>query len=526
MDPEIMLQQAEAALQRGASPDEVDARVQEVSGGEYQSVDALRVAARPGSAGENLRTLGKSLGGAARDLVTHPLDYLRKNHSAAADETLAMYEGATLNWGDELLGAAGKAFGKEGVGEATRQRMKDMPKGRRVMGEIVGSLLFPVGGAGVGVKALRAGRPLMAPGRALLEAGLEGMAVGGAGGAAATAGAAEPGHRGAAAVGGGLFGTVAGGTLGLGAGLATQVPRAFRSAREVGQNLADAVRSGSGRGRVPTSLLREAEKEVQREARRGLIAPLEEAGVTPPAVTDAFVTGGGSKEVARTLQRQLRAVQAKNPNARQVLREIAEVQAGKRESVTTPISFSTADELARKMSAQATKAEKMGAAEESNALIAAHDLIDEQLRTMPGYEDFKGVWAETSANIRALKAGRKAAAPSRTADDVRAELKALPSDDAREAYLNSWANQLNARLERRMGTTGDVQNILRSGREFDKKLRKLFPDEASFAHFKRVADVEGASISLAKRAQVVAGALAFLVGGTSLYARVIPVPGQ
>ena len=136
------------------------------------------------------------------------------------------------------------------------------------------------------------------------------------------------------------------------------------------------------------------------------------------------------------------------------------------------------------------------------------------------------MWAETNANIRALKAGRKAAAPSRTADDVRAELKALPSNDAREAYLNSWANQLNARLERRMGTTGDVQNILWSGREFDNKLRKLFPDNASFAHFKRVADVEAASISLAKRAQVVAGALAFLVGGTSLYARVIPVPGQ
>lgn len=532
MNPEeirALLQEVAAARADGMSDQEINAAFREhnvpfQSVGTLEKVAAnLGVGENPSSLGENVRSLGSAAKDAVKSLVSNPREHLRP----MVDDMLAQYQGFTLGFGDDILNAIGGATGREGVGEEVKERVAQMPTRRRVMNEIGGSLLPVHGGAGVvarGIQALRGGRRVT-PIRAMAETTAGSAAVGGATGAAAGAGHAEPGERREGAMSGGLLGVTAGGLLGIGGATLLEVPRAFRTARQVGSNVAGEMRRVTGRGQTPPDVLEEAQRARQVSARKGLIEPLEEAGVTPPAVTDAFVSGGGSEEVARTLQRQLRAVQSRNPNARQVLREIGEVQAGKRESLETAISFNTADELARTMTSQASRAIKMGRAEEANNLLAAHNLLDEQLRTLPGFEEFKGVWAATSANIRALNLGRKMAAPGKTPSDVRKALRRQPTDEAKEHLLDGWANELAYGLERREGTSGKVNEILKAGPGFDEKLRNLFPDNASWQEFQRFVDVEEASISLANRARVLAQAAAFIWGGTSLFGRMVMPTG-
>jgi hypothetical protein len=532
MDPERLLQQAQAALERGASPAEVNARLQEASGGQFRNIAALHQAVQFADAPRGVREAAQAI----------------------TDDLLNLGQGLTFGFADEAVGAVSRLFGRPEVGERfaerTREAQERVGTGRRMLGEVAG-------GAATGGLAARAGKGLLAragvgpmqtttPGRTLARnVGLAG-AIGGTGGAVAGAGFAEEGQKVPGAITGGLIGLSAGvGGVGLISG-AQQVPRAFQSARQVGQNLADHLRATTGRGRQPTSALREGQREVQRAARAEHIRPLEALGETPPDVTGALL-GDAGDEVSRTMERYLRSSQTANPNARKVLRDLQEVRRIQQEEIAAggarrsladiaedvggieQISFSTADEITRNMTRAARQARTMGRAEETEALTATFEVLDEQLRTLPGFSEFKDVWARTSANMRALSNGYKRAGPASpgmNADDVLSEVQALRTADERAFYLDGWANRLTSNLERRIGSTGDVNNILYAGRDFDQKLRQLFPSDESFQQFQRAADIELASIRFAERAKVVAGAIAFIGGGTSLLARVLPTPGQ
>src|SRR5690606_35374187 len=339
--------------------------------------------------------------------------------------------------------------------------------------------------------------PLAAPARMIGRMGSRAAVGGAAVGAAGAAGAAEGGVR--ERLPETVFGAGFGGATGLLGGTvaaaAREVPRAFRTARQIGTNVAGELRRLSGHGQTPTSLLQEGQKAAQRAARESLLKPLE-GQPAPPAVTQAFLDAG-DPDVTRTLQRELRAIRGRNPNAREVLDDIGRVLEGEQEQLTTEISFETADELARGMAERARRALRMGRAEEAANLSAAFEVLDENLRTLPGYPEFKSEWARTSANMRALVVGRKLAAPSVSADDVSRALAALPTDEARKFALDAMANQYAFRLESRLGKSGQVSAIMDAGPDFQRKLRQMFPDDASFNEFKRFVDIERASISTA-----------------------------
>src|SRR5690554_161779 len=135
MNPELLLQQARAALERGASQEEVNARIRVVTGGEFTSLEALQIQAEPPEGlGGNLRALGS----AAKDVITGAVTNPREHFRGTAEDLLSMYQGLTLGWGDEILDALGKAMGKEGVGGEMRRALEEMPTRRRVAGEIAG----------------------------------------------------------------------------------------------------------------------------------------------------------------------------------------------------------------------------------------------------------------------------------------------------------------------------------------------------------------------------------------------------
>lgn len=523
MNPEQMValmervQQARAA---GFSDAEIAAELADITGGSIASVRDLRRAEMEAKA-----------------------HAARPTPQRTADEALQMGQGALLDWGDEIggvlagLGAAivpgGKGFSeaRRDATQAIRRRVAEADeRGGAIRNRIGGGLLTTglgtaARGAAQGINILAHG-PLAAPARMIGRMGSRAAVGGAAVGATEAAGAAEGGVRERlpeTAFGAGL-GAATGLLGGTVAAAAREVPRAFRTARQVGTNVAGELRRLSGHGQTPTSLLQAEQKAAQKAARESLIKPLE-GQPAPPAITQAFLDAG-DPDVTRTLQRELRAIRGRNPNAREVLDDIGRVLEGKQERLTTEISFETADELARGMTERARRALRMGRAEEAANLSSAFEVLDENLRTLPGYSEFKGEWARTSANMRALVVGRKLASPSVSADDVSRALAALPTDEARKFALDAMANQYAFRLESRLGKSGQVSAIMDAGPDFQRKLRQMFPDDASFNEFKRFVDIERASISTAERARVIGQGLAFLTAGSSIFARLLPTPGN
>src|SRR5690606_22080294 len=250
------VQQARAA---GFSDAEIAAELADITGGSIASVRDLRRAEMEAKA-----------------------HALRPTPQRTADEALQMGQGALLDWGDEIggvlagLGAAvvpgGKGFSeaRRDAAQAVRGRVAEADeRGGAIRNRIGGGLLTTglgtaARGAAQGINILTHG-PLAAPARMIGRMGSRAAVGGAAVGATGAAGAAEGGVR--ERLPGATFGAGLGGATGLLGGTvaaaAREVPRAFRTARQVGTNVAGELRRLSGRGQTPTSLLQAEQKAAQ-----------------------------------------------------------------------------------------------------------------------------------------------------------------------------------------------------------------------------------------------------------------------
>lgn len=523
MDPDQvreLQQRIQAALDAGASEEDLNEALSTNENVPFSSVREVRFADPEGG----------------RDFRRH-----------VADEAVTAASDFSLGFADEIaglvegIGAAvvpgGRGFseGREEGTERFREREEEARERLGTKGQVASAIgTGLLGGAGT-LKALQAARPALKgkgllgvlsagpkakPSETLVRMAGRSTAGGAAVGAAEGAGRAEGGFRSRSeeALSGGLFGAGVGALGGAGIGAATQVPRAFSRARTAGSNIAEeGIRGIAGRARRPPSLLEEAQEAQQRTARRELIQPLEEAGDIPGDVADAFIENP-------VLQRELRSVARDNPSARRAVEAIDAAQEGSRRAVEVP-DFETVDKVHQRLQSTVNQARRTGNEVLIRDVVDAYEDLDQGLRQMPGFSEFKDEWARTSQNLRALSEGRKLAAPNRSADDVRRAVKNAPSEEAEEFLMEGMANELAFKLERVTGNkSGTIRDILNSGKDFDQKLRFMFPDEQSWQSFQNLVELEAGSISFSERASVLAKAAAFLGGGTSVFAGLLPSP--
>lgn len=241
-----LLKQANAALRRGASREEVFERLSEVTGGRFSNTAELARFATDIGEEPSAAMLRRGRAAAPAPSPQGGLLGLRgqderlpeglqtpgaAERSATDDFLRSMAQGATFGFADEIAGlAAGVVPGGQTMAEATaasRQRIEDLRETSptaTLLGEIAGVAPLALVGAGPAASFVRAGPTGLArAGRAI---GV-GTGAGAAEGALQGAGEAEGGlvERARGAAKGGIFGGLFGGLLG-GAGAALAgVPR-------------------------------------------------------------------------------------------------------------------------------------------------------------------------------------------------------------------------------------------------------------------------------------------------------------
>lgn len=270
MDPEQLLQFAQAAIQQGADPAAVNARLAEVSGGQFATVDALRQSLAPPEKPGIMDRLRQAV-----------------DPRAHADAAKSLVQGITLGGGDEMRAAlraipalmpGGEtpqaAFGRALEGEqADMQRIREESPVASRVAEGVGGLVPAALPVGQGARAVRSGA-------GLLNATARGSGVGAVEGGLLSALSAEGsvGERVRAAGPGAGMGLVLGG---VGGAAPAVVNAARRRGTGRGERVGEALQETTGI-RADLNASRDASKAEVQRVRREFYRPLEEAN---PSIT-------------------------------------------------------------------------------------------------------------------------------------------------------------------------------------------------------------------------------------------------
>jgi hypothetical protein len=288
MDPERLLQQAQAALERGASIEDVNARLQMVSQGEFRTLSELQSRVAPTGPGAAQTEPGEDPG---------------SRNPALRDFFRSMWQGATLGAAPEIAGMIPRGMGTgagPGMGPGGRplppppqeqlqaqerearediNRIREERPGMSFAGEMLGGAAIP------GMGAAGTTRAMLARGFGPIMSGAAGGAVGGGLGGSLFGGLEGlPNHEDPGApptIGGRVGGAALGGVLGaplgaaFGAGAATL-------------------------GRI----LSPARARAQDEARRAYTRALREAGI-PEHEIPARLAALGPEAVPGDLSRSL-----------------------------------------------------------------------------------------------------------------------------------------------------------------------------------------------------------------------------
>lgn len=423
---EQLLAQANAAIQRGADPAAVNARLAEVSQGRFGSVAALgehvrlhRVPARP---------------------EDPALERMNEDGGSALQDAARMaVQGASFGFADEVLG-------DRSVVEDNRR----LTPGGSLAAELAGGALLPAAGGA------RVGAGIMARTGSRVAAGAAGgAAAGGLYGGANAAGEAEGGilDRLAAVPAGAGMGAGAGALLG---GLfAPMGGAASRVARPGNSRVADDLRRLTGLSDDINGAIARADDAVN-DVRQTMYRPIEEAH---PQIGSAVPTE------PQPLHDRLRAPDLVD-HTRAVAREVAE---GKR-----PPSFEEAQRIltrlrrVNKRDAQLT--EQIGEVEQ---LLA---------QAVPEAPAADAAYAQAQGVRRALKMGERSSGWDSAR--VAREMDRLTDPAAREAFLTARFHNLVRRIEtRQQGAVSPLREFYDAGPETQRVMRQFFPDDASYNEF-------------------------------------------
>lgn len=497
MDPRELLQQAQAALQRGASVDQINQRLAARDDVQFNSLNDLRAAADSAQrAGQRDPSRGAVSGGilevqpgqqAAARSTTAARPAPRQEGqgtSAFGAGVRSLGRGVLGGFGDEIAsvlagGAAAAVPGGQGFSEARQDVSQAARRQRQADAEAIGGI----------PAALLQGAGSLAPGSLIFKAlrGANALRGVGAAGRAAIAGGAE----------GGILGVGTGetpreravqGLIGTGLGAATGGVVGARQASKLkpraGVRLADEAEEITGLSGRASSRVEDDIARAKRQAREELIRPIEQAG----------------EEISDNINRTIVGDDVLRENAEAVaprLRDIDDV-------AEASLSAEEVLEIRRQVSSRASALQR-AAGGDLAATVNPIDVkdaqrslrqLDETLAESDVFEDFpefRRIWRTQKQRSDALIAGRRLASKDRPADDMRAFFEGkpvadkgiksvfpqgLPDDPAvRQAAKEGFATEWMSQLRRLSSPKAALRAIAREGSEQQQKLRAIMSED-------------------------------------------------
>ncbi len=370
MDPELVLEQALAAIQAGANADAVDEVIGSVS--DFPNLFALQNAVEASfeaQAAEELAEIGEAP--------------VRNFLGAAA-------QGATFGFADELVGLASPEAG-ERMRRAQDIREERAP-GASALSQIAGGIMLPA------IPAIGASRA--APG--VLRGAATGLGRGGLfgalGGAAAGAGFAEEGQRAEAAREGALFGGLTGAALGVPFGA---VGGLFGAAAGRGTRVAEKMGDLSGLDNLTLASAKGAVGLEKLDIQQTLYQPIQQANqaVDDPAILGFLTDVAIDPNLKTLIPRQFRPGQQRLPGP-----------TGQRggvivrgQEINMP-SFQDLQDVRNSLRSRAFN--RAGDLADREALARADELTELMEDAFgPALREADSAWARVSANERAIDQG-------------------------------------------------------------------------------------------------------------------------
>jgi hypothetical protein len=465
MDPNQLLIFAQKAITDGVDPAWIDGKISEQTGGQFNSIEELRQAVDLRGPGERIQTSEEEAA---------LLRLNARGGTAFGDALRALAQGATLSQAPNIAGALAALPGGRTPAEAreeSRQRIEDLrllnPKATGIL-ELAGGAALP---GGAGVAAGRRATGLLArggvPAARALGFGTTGAALGGAGAAVRALGEQEtPGEvRRQAAIGGGL-----------GAALAPLGARAAGAAARRTTSRADRLLGGleetTGVTGEINKVIDAADQALTRVQQR-FYQPLDRAF---PSVDDSRVAG-----FLKRMRRNQDTAPAVRSTSRDLFRE------------TKNPSFAELQEVRQRLY-------NTGKKNEGDELTGLMEDI------FPRFKEGNKAWREALAVRDAIDEGRKFY--NKNIEDINRALKALPSDEAREAFRNGQLMEVFHRLGR---GEDNVVPLLRTymdaGPGLRSTIRSMFPNDRNFNQFMQIVRTEADADAVATAFKRFGGAI-------------------
>lgn len=535
MDPEDLYRFAVAAIARGKSPEVVNAKIAEVTGGSFSSIEGLRSHVqqapngKPGTAEKGGAEPGEDA--ALRRFAAHnPVNQFLR---AAA-------QGLTFGFGDEIAGAAaavapgGKSYTE--ARDASRQRVSDMREvapGATALSEIAGGVALPALGAA------RVARTLVRPGagalgKAVGAAGAAG-AIGAGGGALYGLGESEaetPGGLLVDAAKSGAVGGLLAAPLGAGASaVGGLLGKAGRFGREVVAPQS-AGRSEARRtlrntfeeagidaqdvpGRLnelgPQAVIADLDPSLARLARTardqapalekvdGPVARLgqrhdqtserlakslrETSGISQSMGAARDMADRAVQEVREKFYRPLEEAfpQVEGPNVLAALGNPRVANVAKRTTDSPTPSFTELQDIMMDLRDEASAAAAAGRPNASRRAKEAFDNLRDAMRQdIPGFDEAQSEFMKAAKTVEAFDMGAKLY--NKPAREIQEAFESLPPeahDALRTGLLQRWEEALLSRE----GASGAASRIMKAGPEGQAQIRALFGSEDGFRQF-------------------------------------------
>lgn len=497
MNDEAIYAAALAALEGGADPVQVDARIAELREQgltEHPNIFSLRMAQESAAEFVEAEELMRMSGGPDAGPFRQALATIQNVLGSAV-------QGSTLGFADEIVEQANPNVGRR-MRRAQGRRERHVPVGD-LAAQLSGILAVP--GAQVGRVAAR---PVTSIGSGAARGAARGALVGGAGGAAAGAGFAQPGERTERALEAVVPGAVVGGLLG---GVTGGVGGLFGSAAGRGERIANEMLELTG---LPSgSRLRALDElaEEAQEVRRTLYRPIEQAHeiIDDPAVNDFLRDLSFDRTLRRSVPERIRGgtsrlprgggnrggVMGQAPGARPSFVELQQLRDNLRGR-----AYDRAGDIADR--------EALNRVDELTELM--HDVVGEDLRMADR------AWAQIRANERMVQRGWQLY--DQPFEIIQETIRDLP--EAQRAYFNEGRlARITADLtERRRGVKALLNKYMDAGSDTRRSLATMFPggeDGAAFAQFENMVRGEATTAAIADffNSSIKSGAIGF-VGGS------------
>jgi len=537
-----LLRFARRALERGADPEAVDARIEKITDGMIPNVDSL----------------ARLAGGVSLD-TTDPTTFQGGTPGPVQDFIRSLAQGATFGFADELYGLGERLTAPRGERDeaqrrataASRENLARIREERPVaslLGEMAGGAAVPLG-SGMGI-----GRAVLARTGSRLAAGLLGGAAGGGmGGALVGAGEADEGSRTAGAVAGGAIGAPAGAVVGAAGGLlgnlagragiasrqpadyartqlrrglreadipiedvvsrlrgmpegsvvADMAPNLGREARgavnqssalvgpggpvrtlerragERGERLARDLRSATGLQRSFDESM-EAAEQAYKYVSETMYQPLERAHpkVSDPRVLEVLSDPRVMPVVRKVDRRLARRLRVPEELAEAPPEAIARFRASQDIAPT----FRQLQDIRGHLRDAAKAAHREGKNYARDQAFEALDRVNAALEeALPGFREANRAAWEATQRIGAHELGQKAATGRKPPREIMRALEELPTDEARDAFRQGMLDQIERNLRERAGGGSEALKMITGGDTMMDRLRLLVGSDEGMA---------------------------------------------